>query len=138
MAALKTGTRVLCGVGYVMALVLALVAVFVLQLAYNQDVHRAISIPVVLWHALPILTAKFCVDALYGGPDAQGAGAAGALTYVAAVLVYWWFLPAMACAPRLWASRSGRNVVKAYVVGLAVVMVGAAIWLALDPSLMAS
>jgi hypothetical protein len=138
MAALKRGTRLLCGIGYMAVIVLALAALVVLQWMYNDAIHRAIGVPVVLWHALPMLAGKFVADAAYGGPDAAGAGPVGAGVYLATVLAAWWFLPALAAAPRLWASPTGRAVVKTYVVVLAAAMVGAATWLFLEPSLLAS
>jgi hypothetical protein len=115
----------------------AIGALVVLQMAYNRQVHRAVSIPVILFHALPILVVKFFQDLVFGGPDGGGGGYA-ALVYFGAVLLQWWPLVVVAVVPRLWASRVGRVAVKVHFVALAVLMIGAGVWLALDPSLLAS
>jgi len=91
----------------------------------------------VLLHALPILVTKFAQDLMFGGPDGGGGGYA-ALAYFGTVLLQWWPLLAVAVVPRLWTSRVGRVAVKVYFAALAVLMIGAGVWLALEPSLLAS
>jgi len=134
MGTLSRWTRIGLGAAYVALLVLAFVALLVLQQAYNQAAHRALAIPTILLHALPLLATRFSQDLVYGGP---GGGDFGALAYVGTVLVQWWPLPAVALVPRLWTSRRGRRTIQAYFVVLAALMVGAGVWLALDPSLLA-
>ena len=137
MAGLTGRRRLLLAAAYVGFLVFAVGALVVLQMAYNRQVHKAVSVPVVLLHALPILVVKFFQDLVFGGPDGGGGGYA-ALVYFGTVLFQWWPLLAVAMVPRLWTSRVGRAVVKVYLVALAVLMVGAGVWLALEPSLLAS
>ena len=137
MASLTGRRRLLLAAAYVGLLVFAVGALVVLQMAYNRQVHRAISIPVILFHAFPILVAKFFQDLVFGGPDGGGGGYA-ALVYFGAVLLQWWPLVAVAAVPRLWTSRVGRVAFKVYLVALAVLMIGAGVWLALEPSLLAS
>jgi len=137
MGGLTGKKRLLFAAAYVGLLVFAFGAIVVLQLAYNQQVHAAIYVPVLLFHALPILVAKFFQDLAFGGPDGGGGGYA-ALVYFGTVLVQWWPLLAVAVVPRLWVSRAGRVAVKVYFAALAALMIGAAVWLALAPSLLAS
>ncbi|HUU92705.1 MAG TPA: hypothetical protein VM238_16025 [Phycisphaerae bacterium] len=137
MAGLTGRRRLLLAAAYVGFLVFAVGALVVLQMAYNQQAHAAIKVPVLLFHALPILVVKFFQDLAFGGPDGGGGGYA-ALVYFGTVLLQWWPLLAVAVVPRLWVSRAGRVAVKVYFVALAVLMIGAGVWLALDPSLLAS
>jgi hypothetical protein len=137
MAGLTGKRRLLLAAAYVGFLVFAVGALVVLQMAYNRQVHRAISIPVILFHAFPILVVKFFQDLVFGGPDGGGGGYA-ALVYFGTVLLQWWPLVAVAVIPRLWTSRVGGVAVKVHFVALAALMVGAGVWLALDPSLLAS
>ena len=137
MASLTGRRRLLLAAAYAGFLVFAVGALVVVQMAYNGQVHRAISIPVILFHAFPILVAKFAQDLLFGGPDGGGGGLA-ALAYFGTVLLQWWPLVAVAVIPRLWTSRVGRVAVKVYLVALAVLIIGAGVWLALEPSLLAS
>ena len=137
MAGLRGRRRLLLAAAYVGFLVFAVGALVVLQMAYNQAVHRAISIPVILFHAFPILVVKFFQDLAFGGPDGGGGGYA-ALVYFGTVLLQWWPLLAVAVVPRLWVSRAGRAAVKVHFAALAALMVGAGVWLVLEPSLLAS
>ena len=136
MGGLTGKKRLLFAAAYAGFLVFAVGAIVVLQMAYNRQAHAAVYVPVVLFHALPILVAKFFQDLVFGGPDGGGGGYA-ALVYFGTVLLQWWPLVAMAAVPRLWTSRVGRVAVKVYLVALAVLMVGAGVWLALEPSLLA-
>jgi len=137
MTGLTGKRRLLLAAAYAGSLVFAVGALVVVQMAYNRQVHAAIYVPVLLLHALPILVVKFFQDLAFGGPDGGGGGYA-ALVYFGAVLLQWWPLLAVAAVPRLWTSRVGRGAVKVYLVALAVLMIGAGVWLALEPSLLAS
>ena len=137
MAGLTGKKRLLFAAAYAAFLAFAFGAIVVLQMAYNQQVHAAIKVPVLLLHALPILVTKFFQDLVFGGPDGGGGGYA-ALAYFGTVLLQWWPLVAVAVIPRLWTSRVGGVAVKVHFVALAALMVGAGVWLALEPSLLAS
>jgi len=100
MTGLTGKKRLLFAAAYAAFLAFAVGAIVVLQMAYNQQVHAAVYVPVVLLHALPILVVKFFQDLVFGGPDGGGGGYA-ALAYFGTVLVQWWPLVAVAAVPRL-------------------------------------
>lgn len=128
-------TRLGLVAGYLGLLLLGVAVICVLYRSYDSVVLAGFRIAAIWLHALPLLLTKFYEDMQFGGPDPK---AKGALVFLAIVAVQWWPLVIFSVFPRLWALPVIHRVTIGYLVAVLMLSIGAAVWLTIEPSLLAS
>lgn len=135
MLHLTLKTRLGLIAGYVALILLGIALLPILFSSPNSNVFAVIRVAIIWLHSLPLLLAKCVEDMLFGGPDPK---ARGALVFLAIVALQWSPAVVFSVSPRLWAIPVIRNVTVGYLATLLMLSIGAAVWLTMDPSLLAS